>query len=234
MQKNETKNTTAGVVRHYTLQEIADAVKNFRYCLGHKQDSLAMQAGVSKKTLERIEKTGTGSCESLGKIAIALGLDACYFSKQHYFPGEEEKLLNIQKHEALYQSYEKFNLCELNNERHLDLVLAADGYILNGDEDSKIKNLLCKLRQDLYDYSFIYNELDFKKRYEAKEYIFKNIKEIANLKFYTTYSIQIFENFRTVVIFVSKHKKKYAAINVLQCFNNCKRLFKRGLNKKRE
>ena len=79
-----------GEYRRFTPQEIGTAVVMFRKMMDWKQLTLASEAGVNERTVQRIECGEKVEDESLRKIAKALRLAEDAFVGPCYIPTEEE------------------------------------------------------------------------------------------------------------------------------------------------
>jgi transcriptional regulator with XRE-family HTH domain len=80
-----------------TLQEIGVAVAKFRKTVGMKQITLAMEAGVTERTVQRIEKGEKVNDESLRAIANAFRIDENYFIRNVLSEEEAVKTLENMK-----------------------------------------------------------------------------------------------------------------------------------------
>jgi transcriptional regulator with XRE-family HTH domain len=85
--------------RCLTPQEIGKAVMMFRHAAGMKQITLAMEAGVTERTVQRIERGEKVNEESLRAIARAFRMD------DNSFLGPRDVL---SEDEAVAQTLEKF------------------------------------------------------------------------------------------------------------------------------
>ena len=81
---------TKGSFRRLTKEEIAQAVKRFRKALDMKQYTLAVEAGIDERTVQRIEAGNEVSDESLARIAKVFGGAADLFTAPRLIMTEEQ------------------------------------------------------------------------------------------------------------------------------------------------
>lgn len=81
-----------GMVRELTQAEIGAGVANFRKQLGLKQLALASEAGVTERTIQRIEAGHKVDDDTLRRVSKALQLSENAFFGPRYIPTEEEAI----------------------------------------------------------------------------------------------------------------------------------------------
>jgi transcriptional regulator with XRE-family HTH domain len=91
----ETKNT--GTYERPAPKDIAFMVKELRGYFGWKQLALADEAGVTERTIERIEAGTPVSDDTLRKVAKALKLRDGAFTEAGYCPSEAELIAEVKK-----------------------------------------------------------------------------------------------------------------------------------------
>ena len=79
-----------GSYHNPTPIEIGKWVSQFRRNLGWKQFTLAVEAGVHERTIQRIERGHRADAETLGNVAKALGLSEDAFTSPLYLPSDDE------------------------------------------------------------------------------------------------------------------------------------------------
>ena len=114
---------TKGTFRRLTKEEIGQAVKRFRSALDMKQYTLAMEAGIDERTVQRVEAGSGASDEVLARISTAFGGETNLFTAPRLIMTEE------QTEEHATQLMAQFVLIEarpLTTLQHCDEILGLD------------------------------------------------------------------------------------------------------------
>lgn len=170
-----------GVYRELTLQEIAKGVRALRKWRDLKRAVLAEEAGVSEKSLERLESGQKVSDEVYRKIAVALEQKADAFIGPRYIRTEEEaaeKVLgDLKKWDAENTLIEARTFADERDFRH---ILACWGALLVNDTHVKGKavDLVAAFKQNLTDWIDIADEIEEFGRLTACRSLFEEIEEI--------------------------------------------------------
>ena len=92
VQKNKVNGALRqGEYRFQTRDNIADAVVKVRKQLGWKQVVLATEAGVTERTIQRLERGDQVSVDTLYKVRKALQLDKCDSITPHRDPSKTKR-----------------------------------------------------------------------------------------------------------------------------------------------
>src|SRR6267143_5620508 len=83
--------------RNLTSQEIGHAVITFRKMLGMKQLTLALDAGVDERTVQRIERGEKVNEDTLRKVAKVLRMKEDAFLGPRYVSTPEEATADVEK-----------------------------------------------------------------------------------------------------------------------------------------
>jgi transcriptional regulator with XRE-family HTH domain len=114
--------TLRGEYRKLYPVEIGLMVRLERYRTGLKRLSLAIEAGVSEKTIERLERGDAVSIETLRRTAAVLGLPNSAFLTRHYIPrGTLMECSNLLESKRLLDDY-----CLVNTRRATDTSVILD------------------------------------------------------------------------------------------------------------
>jgi transcriptional regulator with XRE-family HTH domain len=123
-EKTQMNTETKGSFRRLTKEEIAQAVKRFRKSLDMKQYTLAVEAGIDERTVQRIEAGNEVSDESLARIAKVFGGAADLFTAPRLIMTEEQAEEQAAQLSAQYLVIEAKALTTLE---HCDEILGLDG-----------------------------------------------------------------------------------------------------------
>jgi transcriptional regulator with XRE-family HTH domain len=152
-------------------------VRELRKYLGFKQLALADAAGVTERTIQRVERGGTVEDETLRKVARALGLGENAFLRPDYHPSTEE-LKAFAK--SVRDDYTVTDLLNLSSQNDLDGILTADACQIDG---SAVKENLAaevaSLQDEIEELGSVYEELSNVERLEARQGLFKHIQNVA-------------------------------------------------------
>jgi len=121
--------TKTGTYKRPEPDVIASFVKELRAHLGWKQFALAHEAGVTVRTIERLEAGERMSDETLNKVAKALKLRESAFTEATYCPSDEELAAMVKKAK---EDYTHTALHDLSGPRDLGNILSAHAYIVDG------------------------------------------------------------------------------------------------------
>lgn len=129
--EEKTGTANRGEFRELTPSEIGHGVSQYRSLLGLKQLALALEAGVTERTTQRIEAGQRVDSESLRRVARALRLsDEAFVGPRYRLESCRELLTAIQQIEA--EGYTARYGCFWSSER---LTVAALTFVRNTDVD---------------------------------------------------------------------------------------------------
>jgi transcriptional regulator with XRE-family HTH domain len=157
---------TKGEYRCLTPQEIGANVAMFRKMQDWKQLTLAIEAGVHERTVQRVERGEKVDDESLRKIAKALRLRDPGFVGPRYIQSEEARKA------AFEQTLKEIMVIEAQDfmsARDADAFLRGNhGYFLNDNAlPEGMADQVAVLRDTLTDWGDIYSELSHTERLSA-------------------------------------------------------------------
>lgn len=132
---------TATEPRVPSAETIAFFVRMQRGMLRWKKEMLAVQAGVSLSTLERVERGEPVSIGSLEKLAVALGQDKGAFTQPRVPLGEEEAARRLAESFAWVKDTVPVKVAPLRKERQLREILGTLTAILSSDLDDAEEDL---------------------------------------------------------------------------------------------
>jgi transcriptional regulator with XRE-family HTH domain len=107
-----------GVTRPPTLTEVSVMVKLAREARGWKQAVLAAQAGLTEKTVARVEQGVRVQEESYRRLAVAFGVAEDAFTAERYFPTPEEfSEANEERQQLLDRDFDRIEVRPLSDPR---------------------------------------------------------------------------------------------------------------------
>jgi transcriptional regulator with XRE-family HTH domain len=173
--------------RKPTAAEIGCLVRFARRSKSWKQLTLALDAKVSERTVQRIERGENVDGETLQRIAKALGLPNDSLTKPMYVPSEED----IQQ--GLEEASARFGFVaarELTQATDFDEILAADAYLiedqlLRGEADDGI----AAFSDQLLDWRDAHSDVSCAQRLEGCRSLFKALKTIQGHEFKTMFAV---------------------------------------------
>lgn len=125
---------------------IANFVRLQRKFLHWKQDTLASQAGISLRTVERIERGETVSPSVLRKLALALRLPENEFLRSRTRPTEDEMAARLAESFSWMADTVPVAVKPLKTEPQLKRLLYAHSLLLKDDLDPEAEPMLDELR----------------------------------------------------------------------------------------
>ena len=155
---------------------IAYIVKQMRTNLEWKQFTLADEAGVTGRTIERIEAGERVSDDTLNKIAKALKLRENTFTEPRYCHSAEELEEMAKKAKEDYTTTE---LHDLTSEGELETLLDAHAHLVDGSAvDESMAENIAALKDHVQDCGDIYSDVPHTSRLEFRRYLLGMIREI--------------------------------------------------------
>ena len=177
-----------GEFRELTPKEIGDFVRSMRRLRETKRLVLADEAGISEKSLERLESGVRVSDEVYRKVALAVGQKADAFLGPHYIRTPEEALKkaieNLEKLESDQKKWEAENLLidasPFEDERDVRKILDCWGAMLVNDSEieGEAVDLAAAFKQNLTDWCDIASEIGETGKLNACRSLLQEIREI--------------------------------------------------------
>ncbi len=143
--------------RCLTPQEIGDAVAMFRKMAGMKQLTLALEAGVTERTVQRIENGEKVNDESLQKIAKAFRMEDTSFVGPREVISKEEAWEKTKKQLEAVKLIDAHGFATLKD---AEAVLGTDGMVIDDHfvtDEAAVE--LADLKDQLRDWNDLYSML---------------------------------------------------------------------------
>jgi transcriptional regulator with XRE-family HTH domain len=172
-----------GEYRRPNPQEIAILVKMFRQARGIKQAALAASAGVSERTLERLEAGKSVAAGTYRLMALQLGLDEAAFTAARYIATPEEAAERvIRQIDELEKTHVRVAVSRATDPRQILRLLDPTALVF---EDSQIRvehlETAVELKQLLLDLRDIAPDVDEVGKLETAKGVLGNIKRLEAL-----------------------------------------------------
>ena len=210
-----TETTKPGEYRRPTPQEIGQAVMTFRKAIGMKQLSLALEAGVDERTVQRIERGEKVNDDTLRKIAKALRLQEDAFVGLRYIPTSEEAVAEAEK---MLSQVMMIEASEFRTVKDCDAMLNALGYLVDDRHvAAELAHEVAVFKDLVQDWGDIYKEISHTEQLEACESVLKQAQKIAEAGYDMRYGVYTTEdNFRiSTLVFLPKQDDRSAQVKQL-------------------
>ncbi len=165
-----------GEFRRFTPSEICTVVTTFRRSFDMKQITLAFEAQVSERTIQRIEQGEKVDDETLRRVAKALKLPEDAFVAAHYIPSADEITAQVKN------ANENFQIIEIRAfavAKDLDAVLGSQGWLI---DDSSCEGMaaseMAELKDSLQDWNCVYDDIRHTERLHVCGELLGRIQEI--------------------------------------------------------
>jgi DNA-binding XRE family transcriptional regulator len=176
-----------GEYRCLTPEEIAAHVAMFRKMLDWKQLTLAIEAGVHERTIQRAERGEKVDDESLRKIGKALRLREPGFVGRRFIQREEARKAELEN------TLKEIMVVEANDFtglRDAEAILSTHGYFLNDKAvPEEVADQAAALKDTLTDWGNIYAELSHTERLNACRSIISEVQKITEQGFKARYGV---------------------------------------------
>jgi transcriptional regulator with XRE-family HTH domain len=172
-----------GEYRRFTAVEVGALIRLNREQRGIKQASLAADAGVSLKTVERAESGEGVNEESCRRIAKALGMQADSFTRELLIPSAEEAVRYLEREEAeRKRTHSVLAVKELRSVRDV-LTLFGNCAYLADDQCVEEKHLhaFAALKENFTDWADIAGDIPETERVSAAEQLLTEIRAFEAL-----------------------------------------------------
>lgn len=207
-----------GTYKRPEAKEIAFIVKELRTYLGWKQFALAHEAGITERTIERVEAGERVSDDTLRKIARALQLSEGAFTEARYLPSDEELAAIAKK---VKEDYTHTSLHDLSSPHDLENILSAEAYLVDGaNVDDGLAEDVALIKDQIQDFGDMYGDVPHTEELSYCRSLLVSIREIEAhgytarwaryvtddkfkvgvLTFFKTAELQTNEHFRNAVV----------------------------------
>jgi len=171
-----TEEKTTGTYQRPAPKDIAFMVKELRAYFGWKQLALADEAGVTERTVERIEAGITVSDDTLRKVAKALKLREEAFTEPSYCPSKEELMAEVKK---IQHQHTVTELHDLSEARNLENVMGQHGHLIDGSAvEDTLAESVASLQDLIRDWGDIYEDVAQTEKLAACRSVLETIREI--------------------------------------------------------
>lgn len=194
-----------GEVRTLTAEEIASGVSNFRRFAGWKQVTLAYEARVSERTIQRLERGEKVDDETLRGVAKALKLPEDAFIGPRYIPKAEEVFATVK---STLENYLVGDVCAFSSARDFERILGAHGYLVDdGATDDTVAEQVAEFKELLQDWGDIYSELPETGKLDARRVLLTKVREIEEKGYSGRFGVYVTDDDLAiaVVIFLKKN-----------------------------
>lgn len=201
--------------RCMTPEEIGEAVVMFRKMLDWKQLTLAIEAGVNERTVQRVERGEKVDDETLRKIGKAFRLrDPGFVGPRHvHIRSEEERKAELEKTLKEIAVIESQGFSGI---RDAEAILGTDGYFLHDNAlPEEMADQIAALRDQMQDSGDIWSDLTNTEKLETCRALVSEIQKIEAQGFKARYGVYTSDDkFKVaVLIFEPKDDDKFAALN---------------------
>jgi len=150
-----------GEYRRLTHEEVGGLVRRLREQAGMKQITLASEARVHERTVQRIEKGEKADDETLRRVAKALHLDEKLFVEPLYVPSIQEFDLLVKRAQAEFTVIEAHDLKTLGDCG----AILAHGHVFVFDDH--LADQVAEFKDLVTDWGDVYNDISHAERLEA-------------------------------------------------------------------
>ena len=188
-----------GEYRCLTPQEIGSTVVMFRKMMDWKQLTLALEADVHERTVQRIERGEKVDDDTLRKIAKALRLEGEGFLGPRYIPTSEELQAEFEKTQKKLMLIEAHSLSAIKD---CEAILRGDGNIVDASVVPEgMADQVATLRDQLQDWGDVWSDLTNVEKLDACRSLFAEVQKIEQQGFKIRYGVyETDDHFRVSVL----------------------------------
>lgn len=189
------ENSEFGVVRAPTLQEIQLMVRGAREYRGWKQTFLAAKAGITERTLARVEQGVRVSEDTYRRLALAFGIAEDGFYAERYMPTVEEFVENQAEAErVMNETCDRVTVAPLNDPRAVMSLFGCHGQIvLNGLVHAVDLAGATLVMDAIQDYSDVADVMTSSQRLEGANQVLEFIQEFEARGYHVCYALRPFQ-----------------------------------------
>ena len=202
MQTNS--NIKEGEFRRFTPEEIGSTVMALRGLMDMKQITLAYEAGVSERTIQRIERGEKVDDETLKRVAKALKLPEETFVVAKYIPSPEEAATEARR---AIENYQIIEIRPFAAAKDFDTALGSHGWLIDDKNSGDIAvREIAELKDLLEDWNCVYGDIPHTERLDACDDLFVRLREIERKGLVAKFGVyKTDDDFNvTVIIFVKQ------------------------------
>lgn len=203
-----------GEYRNLTLEEIANAVTRFREATDVKQLTLAIEAGVDERTIQRIENGEKVNDDTLRKIAKAMRLHDNAFIGPRYVRKVEDVIVELEEQtKKLLADNLVVDAAEISTLKDCNEILSASVYCVDDSHVSDgIAEKVAALRDLLQDWGDIYLDLINAERLDGCKALMTSLREIQSAGYHIRFAAYTTEDrFRNACIVMLPKTDEQAA-----------------------
>lgn len=204
-----------GEFRNLTPQEIGAWVAAFRKMMKWKQLALALEAGVTERTVQRIEHGEKVDDETLHRIGKAFRLRGQGLVGPRYIPTEEELQATVEQAQKELRTIEARILSTVKD---CEAILGGDGNIVNDQAvPEAATDQVAALRDQMKDLGDVWSDLSNVEKLEASRLFLGAVQEIEEQGLKTYYgSYETDDHFQVaVLVFVARNDERLANLGQL-------------------
>lgn len=193
-------------IRRLTPQEIGKAVRVFRKALDMKQITLAHEAGVSERAIQRIESGESVADETLARIAKAFQMESDALTKPRPVMSDEEAIEYARRLKVITAR-------RIESIQDCGNLLGHHGFIFDTDRvtDEGLE-VVAQFLDNIRDWNDAFRDLSFSQALEGKRSIFEQAQTVAASGFEIIYgSYATDDKFNVVAITFFSHSDARAS-----------------------
>ena len=171
-----------GEFRELTPAEIAKGVSGFRKSMGWKQITLAHEAGVTERTIQRLEAGDKVDEETLRRVAKGLRLRENALIGPRYIPTPEEALANAEHTLKDFMSdWAVADVHPLSSIQDFGAILGAHAHVVDDRQvNAAMAETIAGFKDCLQDWMDVYDDMTESDKLQARQEMFKVVKEIES------------------------------------------------------
>ena len=165
-----------GEYRALSPAQVAGVVRGFRARLNLRQSALAERAGVTERTIQRVERGERITDDTLKQIAKALFTEEHAFVGVCYIPSQEKAFKNALK---FLDDHHAVDVHRLHSPEDIKALLDAQGWVVDGsDVSGEARALVAILQETLVGWGDVYSEMPATEQIDACDDIFRQAKRV--------------------------------------------------------
>ena len=216
-----------GEYRSLTPQEIASTVQMFRKMMDWKQLTLALEAGVDERTVQRIERGERVGDETLRRIGKALRLAEPGFVGPRYIQSPEEQQAQIAQ---TLSEITAIDAHEFASVKDSEAVLTSHGNLLDDNTlPEAMADQIAELQDNLTDWADCYPDLSNVEKLNACRAVLSDVQKVGDQGFRVYYGVYDTEEQIRVAVLVFRPRSDEAKLKQLVVPRRFAQLARRSL-----